>query len=221
MVKITSTRDRAHQYLKVLVYGPAGAGKTTLCSTVDNALIISAEGGLLSLRNHDIPVIEVSSIQEVQEAYTMIATSDECKQYEWICIDSLSEIAEVVLSTEKKLNKDPRKAYGALIERMNDLIRAFRDLPRNVFMSAKSFEVGEGNRYIPSMPGSKLGQELPYYFDEVFAYRVAKTDEGVKRALQTFNCGNWEAKDRSGCLDEYEEPNLGQIQTKILNSINN
>ena len=220
MLKITRTSDRGHQYLKVLVYGQAGVGKTTLCSTVDNALIISAEGGLLSLRSHDIPVIEVSSIQEVQEAYKMIASSEECKDFEWICIDSLSEIGEVVLSTEKKLNKDPRKAYGALIDRMTDLIKAFRDLPRNVYMSAKAFDIPESQKCIPSMPGSKLGQELPYFFDEVFAYRVADTEDGVKRALQTFNCGSWEAKDRSGILDHYEDPHLGNIHTKIMSSNN-
>ena len=218
MVKITSTKDQEHQHMKVLVYGPAGAGKTTLCSTVDDAIIISAEGGLLSLRQHDIPVIEVSSLKEVQEAYLMIAQSEECKKFKWICLDSLSEIAEVVLSTEKKVNKDPRKAYGALFDRMMDLIRSFGNLPRNVFMSAKAYELPDSGRFIPSMPGAKLGQELAYHFDLVFAYRVARTDDGIQRALQTFNCGQWEGKDRSGCLDQFEEPNLGTIQNKIINN---
>lgn len=223
-IKLTTTREAAKTNgIKVCVYGGAGAGKTTLCGTTDApTVIISAEAGLLSLKGHDIPVIEVSSIADVHEAYQFVLESAEAKDFQWVCLDSISEIAEQVLNFEKKNSKDPRQAYGALAEQMQDLIRAFRDLPgRNVFMSSKmekaKDEATGSFLYGPSMPGAKLAQALPYFFDECFVLRVEKDAEGnPTRWLQTGADFNHQAKDRSGVLDMFEPAHLGNIAAKIL-----
>lgn len=224
-IKLTSTKQAAQvNGIKVLCYGQAGAGKTSLCATTNEpTVIISAESGLLSLRHADILVLEVSTLADVHEAYQMITQSDEFKDIRWVCLDSISEIAEVVLNYEKKATKDPRQAYGALAEQMQDLLRAFRDIPgRNVYMSAKMERVKDDQTgallYGPSMPGAKLGQGIPYLFDEVFVLRAEKADDGqVYRTLQTGADFQYVAKDRSGALDLYEEPNLAKIAAKILN----
>ena len=113
--KITTTKEAAKaQGLKVLVHGPAGSGKTVLCSTtgaLDKTLIISAEAGLLSLRDFDIQVAEVSTLEDLREVYKTLKNDDH--PFEWICLDSISEIAEVVLNHELKQSKDPRRRPGA------------------------------------------------------------------------------------------------------------
>lgn len=222
-MNLTSTKQTAlTNGVKLCVYGSAGAGKTLLSATTGgNPIIISAEAGLLSLRHVDIPVIEVNNLDDVTQAYLFLRDSTEAKQFDWIVLDSISEVAEVVLSAEKKASKDPRQAYGALQERMSDLIRAFRDLPRNIYMSAKmdkqKDEQTGGILYAPSMPGAKLGQALPYFFDQVFCLRVEKDSEGnVSRWLQTQPDYNFCAKDRSGALSAFEPPNLAMIQEKIM-----
>lgn len=226
-IKLTNTRQAAQvNGIKVLCYGGAGAGKTTLCGTTNEpTVIISAESGLLSLRHSDIPVIEVSSLADVHEAYRFVTESEEAKDFRWVCLDSISEIAEVVLSYEKKATKDPRQAYGALSEQMQDLLRAFRDIPgRNVYMSAKMERTKDDATgallYGPSMPGAKLGQGIPYLFDEVFVLRAEKADDGqVYRTLQTGSDFQFVAKDRSGALEFYEEPDLSKIAAKIITSV--
>lgn len=225
-IKLTNTKDAARiNGIKILTHGPAGAGKTALCATTGGSpIIISAEAGLLSLRGHDIPVIEVQSIADVHEAYAFIAESEEGKQFDWVCLDSISEIAEVVLNYEKKNCKDPRAAYGQLAEQMTDLIRAFRDLPqRNVYFSCKQERAKDEQSgsmlYYPSLPGNTLKQGISFFFDEVFALRVEPDAEGKPtRWLQTGRDFNFEAKDRSGALDQFESPNLASISAKILAS---
>ena len=225
-MKITTTREAARlNGLKVLVYGGAGVGKTTLCATVANPVVISAEAGLLSLRGFDLPVLEVGSMEDVHDAYRFLASSEEANGFDWVCLDSISEIAEVVLSRERKATKDPRQAYGALFEHMGDLLRAFRDLPRNVYMSAKmertKDELSGAMLYSPSLPGQKLGQSIAYLFDEVFALRVEKDAEGnPSRWLQTGADLQYSAKDRSGALNLLEPADLGAIAMKIMNEVN-
>jgi len=219
-IQFTSTKEAAlSQGIKVLVHGPAGSGKTVLCSTTgEPTVIISAEAGLMSLRHTDIPVLTVNSIKDVQDAYTMLS-SKEGDAFSWVCLDSISEIAEQVLSYEMKNTKDPRAAYGALSSQMMDLLRAFRDLPKNIYMSAKQRRIEDDDgrtMYGPMMPGQQLAQQIPYLFDLVFALRVEKDNEGnPTRWLQTSADIKHTAKDRSGALDMFEQPDLSTIAAKI------
>lgn len=223
--------------VKCLVYGRAGMGKTVLTATAPSPVLISAESGLLSLSKenlgrmfgpndpsicYNIPVIQIDTLQDLIEAERWAATSAEANQFQTICIDSLTEIGEKVLANAKKQVKDPRQAYGELIEKMQDVVKKFRDISgKHVYMSAKEERSkDESNGAVlagPSMPGSKLGQALPYLFDEVFHLGKAKQqDQSEFRYLRTRPDFNYDAKDRSGALDELEPPHLGAVFSKIL-----
>jgi len=218
-ISLKRTRDLAKNGVKILCYGAAGAGKTSLIRTLPKPLVLSAEAGLLSIQDADLAYVEIKTIDDLREAYTFLV-SEAGAEFESVALDSISEIAEVILNAEKKATKDPRQAYGAMQEQISDLIRAFRDLPgKHVYMSAKleksQDEMGR-MLYAPSMPGNKTGQSLPYFFDEVLALRVERDAEGnTQRALMCDSDGLWAAKDRSGKLSAWEAPDLGSIIEKI------
>jgi phage nucleotide-binding protein len=219
-IKLKSTGSLAANGVKLLVYGQAGAGKTTLIKTLPNVIVLSAEGGLLSIQDANLPYIEIGSMEDLREAFTWCKESQEAAGFESVVLDSISEVAEVVLHEELKRQKDGRAAYGEMNTTMQDLIRAFRDLPnKHVFMTAKlEKSADEMGRilYNPGMPGKSLTQGLPYFFDEVLALRVEKDAEGTtQRALMCDSDGLWLAKDRSGKLEAWEAPDLGAIIAKI------
>lgn len=208
--------------VKMLVYGKAGRGKTTLCATCPSPVIFSAESGLLALSAYQLPYVEIRTVKDLTDAFDWARDSREARQFQTLCLDSLSEIAEVVLSNAKGQVKDPRQAYGELIEKMTMTIRAFRDLPGyHVYMSAKQEMVKDDlsgvTMNMPSMPGSKLEQQLPYFFDEVFQLDIGKdpTTQQSYRYLRTQPDFSNDAKDRSGRLDPIEYPDLGNIIKKI------
>jgi len=223
-IKIQNTSDVHTAGVKFLVYGEAGAGKTTLIRTLPNPIILSAEAGLLSLRGSNIPFIEIANMEDMGEAYTYLTTDPEGMKFESIALDSISEIAEVILSAEKKKTTDARQAYGKLQEQIGDLVRAFRDISnRNVYFSAKMEKLitDDGVLRAASLPGKKTSEALPYFFEEVLALRINRNEDGtVERMLQTSPDGIWSAKDRSGCLDTWELPDLGAIIKKIKGATN-
>lgn len=233
----TTARANVAAAVKVLIYGNSGMGKTLLCATAPRPLIISAESGLLVLNKknleklfgvgnpaitYDIPVIVIKTVQDLADAHAWLTSAAEAKQFDTVCIDSLSEIGETVLNNAKRQVKDPRQAYGELIEKMESVIRVYRDLPnKHVYMSAKLEPIKDGLTGIvengPSMPGAKLGQKLPYFFDEVFKLGVNKDAQGASfRYLQTQHDLQNIAKDRSGALDVMEPPHLAHVFNKIL-----
>lgn len=220
-IQLKTTRNLHQTGVKFLVFGMSGVGKTSLIPTLPNPVILSAEGGLLSISDSDIPYIEISSMADLMEAYTWVTTSAEATGFQSIALDSISEIAEVVLAEELKKSKDGRAAYGELNSKMMEVIRAFRDIPgKHVYFSSKCEKAqDEQGRmlYSPSMPGKTLSMQIPYAFDMVFALRADKDSEGnTQRALMTDTDGLWIAKNRAaGKLDPWEAPDLGAIIRKI------
>lgn len=195
-------------------------GKTTLASTLTGVVILSAEHGLLSLADYNIPVIEIKSVTHLTDAYNWLSSSDEASGFESVCIDSVSDVSEVLLAGYKKKVKDPRQAYGMMNDEIADMIRKFRALQKHVYFIAKLRRlVDEGTGkvdFVPSLPGVSLMQNLPYFFDLVCAMRFGKNDAGKKiRYLQTEGDLQWIAKDRSGRLDKKEGPDLGAIISKM------
>lgn len=221
MAIIITDSKTATKYKKIVVYGKSGVGKTKLCSTLPNPLIISSEKKSESLSEYTIPIWTVETIEDYEQAIKD-SLGKKGKGYE-ICHDSISDICETSLSHELPNHKDPRKAHGVIQSKMEDLYRLIRDSDkRHIYIIAKQkmYQNDDGfDTYGPKMTGANLGPNLPYFFDYVFAMRVsdAKKKEKSFRYLQTsieydekFDC-----KDSSGKLDEIEKPDLAYIIDKI------
>lgn len=225
MIVLRSTAELAAKYgIKVLIYGDSGTGKTRACATAPNPVIISAEGGLLSIRSNTLPGIEVTNLVELRNVYEWCLRDRQAYQFSTICLDSISEVAEVCLRAEKFNRRDGRQAYGEMAEKMLQVVRDFRDLPaRNVVITAKQEwqkDEATGQMFFgPWLPGRQLGPNLPYMFDEVFQQCVFSNYQ-TKQRMEGLRC--WRdaqnmAKDRSGNLAEWEPPNLIHIFGKIQN----
>ena len=226
-----TTTDQAARLhgVKICAHGRGGVGKTTLVKglhehpTTRPCILLSAESGVLSLGDVVIPQITITNYAEMDEAYNFIAYSEHARQFRSVALDSISEIAEQCLIEEKRVKKDGRAAYGEMGDQMRELIRKFRDLPgRHIYFSAKQGynkdEVTGVSRYGPSMPGQALTKDMPYFFDELFSMEIGTVPEtGQQYRYLLTNLGlQHEAKDRSGALDEIEEPHLGKIIDKIM-----
>lgn len=207
--------------VKSCLYGASGIGKTRLQATAPEPIVLSAESGLLSLRKEKIAYIDISNYKALTEAYVWATSSGEAKRFKTIGLDSLSEIAEVVLAHELGKTNDPRRAYGETQQQMYKMIRNFRDIPgKHVVMICKEFfqEVGLAKCAMPLMPSEKLQLQVPYFFDLVLHMYVGNDPTNGKQytALHTQSNLNWIAKDRSGTLDAIEYPDLNNVFKKAI-----
>ena len=174
----------------------------------------------------------VSSAITVKEASEVMQLHDALKsgqlQYDTVCLDSVSEISEILLTWEKARSKDPRMAYGNVQESVTNLMRSFRDLHMHVLFLCKEDVVNDDGvlRHAPKMVGTKLGESITYFFDEVLALRIVEEqdDEGKNvqhRWLQTVYGQGYKAKDRSGKLENFEKPDISALIQKLGFSLTN
>lgn len=220
--------------VKMLVYAPAGHGKTMLAATMpEPILMVSTENGMRSLspanqmrvfrRVATIQPVKIDTIKDLCELADSLEKSSDYEAFPSVALDSASDIAQVVLNKALAKASDPRQAYGKLQEEISTVFRRFRDLPKQhvLFICHMEKEKEEATGRLlfgPSMPGTKLSQQIPHFFDEVFHLTVF-TDEKTKQKSRWLLCQpdgiKFQAKDRSGALDEYEPANLTEVINKI------
>lgn len=237
-MQFKSANDISQQWIKFLVYGHSGVGKTVLAATMPNVLLISAEAGTLSLKSSnlakiygdsveytsDVPIVEVRTIDELLNVGKWLATSDEAKQFESVALDSISEIAEIYLRDNLKKVPDPRQAYGKMAQEVMGVIEAFKRLPKHIYFAAKAERSKDNVTGMqlngPAFPGQQLANDVPYQFDYVFKLDVGQNPETKEnyRFLQTQPDNQNKAKSRGGNIEAMEYPHLGMIINKIHNS---
>lgn len=221
-IKIRNANDIGFNGVKCVVYGCAGVGKTRLCATAPKPIIISAEEGLLSIVDIDIDYIEIKTLDDLDSAYRMLRASND---YETICLDSLSEIAEALVIELLPQHKDGRQAYAAFAQAMIPMIKRFRDIKgKNTVFTCKEDTIldedGAFLRYDLLLPGHQLNKQTPYLVDELFHMQVDR--KGIPFLNTKPNRKSF-SKDRSGALNpkgEYaksvnEVPNLTELFAKI------
>lgn len=228
-IAIKTTKDIKTNGIKAVIYGFAGSGKTILCSTAPKPIIISADEGLISLSEKDVPCIEVRTMKDIGDAYLLIKDNND---YQTICIDCISEISEIVLA--KVLKSDDvitkggkielRIAYRLLASIIMPMIRNFRNIRGKniVFISkAKTFEDEDTQQILTRLmiPGRVVPNNLPYLVDEVLFLGI---DRQGDRFLQCQESKGVYAKDRSSKLNEIEkiikddDKSLDKIFKKML-----
>ncbi len=222
MIQVRYSDDVSMNGIKTLIYGKPGVGKTPFLATAPAPIILSAEKGLLSISKLHVPYIQIDNYRDLTNAFNWCMQSQEAKQYWTFGLDSMSEICEVLLTERKRTQKDPRKAYGDVADEGLAVARYFRDnLPgKNVVVVCKEeFDKDEATGsmlYQPMMPGKQLGPKLPYFFDEVWRMISGETQGQRFNALCTRGNYQYVARDRSGMLADYEQPNATAVFRKIL-----
>lgn len=228
MIPITNGNDIKLDSITCIVYGAADSGKTRLATTPkQNVLVVDVEDGCLSLKNENIDITKVTSWDEMAEVYRYLSTCDH--GYQWVIIDSLSELTEIKLNEEvqiatkqaKKKNKEPdtRACYGAMAVAITKLIRSFRNLNVNVVFTcklAKTTDKLSGRTYFsPLVEGQKLESLLPHAVDFIFALVTDDAQQPPVTSLITREGGGYFAKSRVDALPPVMQPDLSQIESWI------
>ena len=103
-IQLKRTKEATAQAVKLLVYGQAGAGKTSLIPTLPKPVILSAEGGLLSIADTNLPFIEITSMDDLREAYKWLTSSTDAAEFESVALDSINFVRVEVLTGKVEID---------------------------------------------------------------------------------------------------------------------
>ncbi|NQY43919.1 MAG: AAA family ATPase, partial [Legionellales bacterium] len=187
----------------------------------NKTIIISAESGLLSIKDVEIDVIEIETYNDLCKALKWIKTNE--NNYENIFIDSLTEIGQIIFN-ELQPKYDKSKTFQLYKDYETSLIAVLKALrgtsEYNIWLTAldKSIENGINIEVSIDLIQKSLAKRIPALFDEVLYMNTVEHEGELKRIIATDNSVVDFAKDRSGKLSKYELPDLNNITKKIFNT---
>lgn len=230
--KVSKLTDVDH-YLNWMLYGLPGSGKTALACTLQNhpettgVVVLSVEGGMLSLKNQDWSkfgpplVIDVSDAQVLEEVFwDLIRGSETFKSTKTVVIDSLTEMSTKDLegTVRKNLGKSTKAGKrresvddawledrGEVTARQARLVRGFRDMQRNFVATAHpriTYSKDDANMPQTHLPPLKVepgfGDRLRQHLCGYMDYVwYMKEGNGTYMDILTRSKGPWYAKSRA------------------------
>lgn len=216
----TGTEDYG-RWMKLLIGGEPGAGKTLISSTFPNVLYASAEGGMMSVADRNVRTIDITgsnqlvSLRRSLDQLPNIRANFFDGPVDTIVIDTLDEMARILQKerlAETKKDALVMADWGWFGDQVRSIIRAFRNLEMHVIFTChvKTQEDGEtGSVTVKPAIQGQVGDELPGYVDLALLLQARTHNEivngenkrTVMRYLQTYPDPKhtW-IKDRSGKL---------------------
>lgn len=224
-------------YVKALIYGNSGAGKTWLACTAKNPLLILSEWAVarptLAKLHIDFGIdpdtIYVNSLADFDDAYDYAAAH--AADYSTIVVDGLTDLNdramdEILVENTRlaALNDRVHVAdrleigdWGQVANRTLKMARKFRDLPCDVVMTALSMDVKQEMFTIPMLVPKTVQKRIAAYFNFVGFLDVDITPNKLTQRKLYINLTNiYQAKNPGGALEGViVNPHMGQIITQV------
>lgn len=221
-------------YVKALIYGDAGAGKTWLACTAPKPLLVLSEWAVSRLTLErlrrdlgiDPDVIYVESDDEAIEAYKYARANAD--KYESLVLDGITDlndrIVQEVLGEATLINEkhDPdileQRDWNRVLTRTMNVLRMYRDFPGHTIVTALATE--DSMKIVPLVAPKKLRKTIASMFSLV-GYLTAEALPGKPsvRKLYTDLSTAFVAKPPGGFIPSVvENPNLGEIIARITST---
>lgn len=211
-------------YLKFLVLGDTGAGKSHLIATAKKPLILLTEAnGFASIAasNPEALVIPCYTMNDFDEALGAIKKG-EITGFETLIIDSLTEFQRMI---KERIQQKSKKSFlsqndwGVLA---NDMIKYIRAIIRfdcdfiATTLIDTTIEEDTGIRYIkPSFEGRKTSAQICCFFTAVGLLYKEQTDTGVSRTLLLDGPDRISIKPFPKLTGKIKNPNIADIFKQV------
>lgn len=227
----------APKFIKFMLYGEPGCGKTPVIGSSPKALILNADGpdAVESARAEGTTadIWDMTSWDDMYEAMDYFRRGPGCEEYEWLWLDSASLWQELGLDdimdelVAKKAHRNEfipdQHEYLENYNRFSKWVRHMRPLPIHFGITAMvmSEEDEEGNvRSMPLITGKNQSPRITGYFTIVGRLYVKTAKEGgktvEKRVLQARRSGPYVARDRFQVLPtRMEDPTIPKIMALV------
>lgn len=216
-------------WVNLFVYGDGGVGKTVFAASSPGTLVLDCDKSSRSLLNHpalrSTPVLKVHALKDVSKVFGLLLSKH--PSFEWVQTVVLDNVTELQKITLKELLVTKGAATGASqaaptqpdYQQNTDVLRtvmtSFRDLPRNVVVTAhveRDKDGVDGHVFLRPALTPKLAETVEGIFDVLGLMWVEQTDGKLIHKMQVVPSRLVKAKTRIGGLPPViEEPSMMQV----------
>lgn len=234
--KIRPLDEGLTSYVRMMIYGDPGVGKTPLAATAPNALILEADRGEESavFNGSTAKKWVLEDYNDSTEAYNYLRAGG-TKDFDWLILDGITMfqergldhiMADLVAAKPHRFEYAPDKGeFGQNMNRIAKFIRDLKDLPINLILTAHAMvserELADGSTITSMMPavqGRLMPQKICGYVGIVAHLQTVQSKKDADKdypVLSTRRIDGWYGKDRYSAIGRMPNPTIPKVLAAI------
>lgn len=171
--------------VKIMIYGQAGMGKTTVALSAPKPLLLDFDNGVkrVNMAHLDgVDIVQVETWQNVQQVL-----QEDLSVYQTIIVDTIGKMMDFII-TYKCGTRQPRvQDWSGINAEFSWLTRTVSQLNKNVVFVAHrdTRKEGENTVFIPSLREKNYNSIVTEL--DLLGYLEMKSDKGVQKRTITFD----------------------------------
>lgn len=195
--------------VKMMIYGQAGMGKTTVALSAPKPLLLDFDNGVkrVNMAHLDgIDIVQVTSWQDVQQVL-----QEDLSVYQTIVVDTIGKMMDFIISYKCGTRQPQIRDWGGINAEFSWLTRTLSSLNKNVVFVAHrdTRKEGDDTVFIPALREKSYNSIVTEL--DLLGYLEMRNENGVQKRTITFD-----PTSRNDGKNTCNLPGLMQVPT-ILN----
>lgn len=171
--------------VKMMIYGQAGMGKTTVALSAPKPLLLDFDNGVkrVNMAHLDgVDIVQVSSWQDVQQVL-----QEDLSAYQTIVVDTIGKMMDFIITYKCGTRQPQIRDWGGINAEFSWLTRTLSSLNKNVVFVAHrdTRKEGDDTVFIPALREKSYNSIVTEL--DLLGYLEMKNENGVQKRTITFD----------------------------------
>ena len=176
------------QTVKMIVYGQAGAGKTTFALSAPKPLLLDFDGGVkrVNLAHlSDVDIVQITSWADVQQVF-----QEDLSSYQSIVVDTLGKMMDFIISFKCGSRQPQMRDWTGINQEFGWFVRTVSMLNKNVIFVAHrdTRKEGDDTVFVPALREKSYNSIVTDV--DLMGYIEMRAENGRVRRVITFDPTN-------------------------------
>ena len=174
--------------VKMMVYGQAGMGKTTLALSAPKPLLLDFDNGVKRVNNAHLADVGIVQINNWQEVVTLLTTeAADLQPFETIVVDTIGKMMDFII-THRCGGRQPRvQDWGTINSDFKWFVNALSSLGKHIIFVAHrdTRKEGDDTVFVPALREKSYNSIVTEL--DLLGYLEMKNENGVQKRSITFD----------------------------------
>ena len=173
--------------VKMMIYGQAGMGKSTLALSAPKPLLLDFDGGAKRINMNHLENVDSVQIEKWDDMKELLSDVQSLAPYQSIVVDTVGKMMDYVITFKCGTRQPYIKDWGGINQEFQWFTRALSSLNKNIVFVAHrdTRKEGDDTVFVPSLREKSYNSIVTEL--DLLGYLEMKTENGKQKRTITFD----------------------------------
>ena len=173
--------------VKMMIYGQAGMGKSTLALSAPKPLLLDFDGGVKRINMNHTKDVDTVQVEKWDDMKQLLSDVQSLASYQSIVVDTIGKMMDFIIIYKCGTRQPYLKDWGGINQEFTWFTRALSSLNKNIIFVAHrdTRKEGDDTVFIPSLREKSYNSIVTEL--DLLGYLEMKSENGVQKRTITFD----------------------------------